>query len=117
MRVVIIALMLFFLNLSMVMVETLGIYDVNIAAEDKWRTEVDAAKTNKFDPDVAVDVAVSFGFGDFVSGFKTFVAMLWRITLVGETLKMFGINSTLADLFSLAGAIIYFLGVSEFIAN
>ena len=117
MRVIIIALMLFFLNLSVVMLDTLDIFNYNIAAEDQWRTEVDAAKTDKFDPDVAVDVAVSFGFGDFVSGFKTFVAMIWRITLVGETLKLFGINSTIANTFSLAGAIIYFLGISQFIAN
>ena len=117
MRVIVIALMLFFLNLSVVMLDTLGIYNYNIAAEDQWRTEVDAAKAERFDPDVGVDAAVSFGFGDFVSGFKTFVAMIWRVINIGETLILFGVDSTIANTFGLAGAVLYFLGIAQFIAN
>ncbi|KKK79992.1 hypothetical protein LCGC14_2827960, partial [marine sediment metagenome] len=44
MRIITIALILFFLNLSIVMFDTLGIYNVNIAAEDKWRENVEATK-------------------------------------------------------------------------
>ena len=122
MRVVIIALTLFFLNLSVVMVSTLDIYSFNIAVEDKWRAEVDAAKTNKFDPDQALQLP----FGDFFTGARTFIAMIWRVTLIGETLKLFfGLNCNsnfvslcaIADTFSFAGMIIYFLGIAQFIAK
>lgn len=117
MKVITIALTLFFLNLAMVMVDTLNIYSFNIAAEDLWRAEVESAQTQQFDPDVAVDVAVSFGFGDFVTGFKTFVNILWRVVNVGTTLKMFGVDSIMANLFGLAGGIVYILGITQFIAN
>ncbi len=117
MKVITIALTLFFLNLSMVMVSTLDIYSFNIAAEDQWREEVESAQAQQFDPDVAVDVAVSFGFGDFVTGFKTFVNILWRVVNVGETLKLFGVDDTIAGLFGLAGGIVYILGITQFIAN
>ena len=117
MKVITIALTLFFLNISMVMVSTLDIYNFNIAAEDKWREEVESAQAQQFDPDVAVDVAISFGFGDFVTGFKTFVNILWRVVNVGETLKLFGVDSAIAGLFGLAGGIVYILGITQFIAN
>ncbi len=113
MRVIIIAVLLFFLNLSIVMLDILGIFNVNIAAEDQWRKEVDEAKSESFDP----DQAITLPFGDFFSGARTFIAMIWRVTLVGETLKLFGIDDAIANTFSLAGAIIYFLGLSQFIAK
>ncbi len=126
MKVITIALTLFFLNLSMVMVSTLGIYNFNIAAEDQWRAEIESAQTQQFDPDVGVDAAVSFGFGDFVTGFKTFVNIIWRVVNVGVTIKLFfGLNCntnftslcTIADLFGFAGGIVYILGITQFISN
>ena len=113
MRVIIIALMLFFLNLSVVMLDTLDIFNYNIAAEDQWRTEVDAAKTDKFDPDQALQLP----FGDFFTGARTFISMIWRVVNIGETLKLFGVDSVIANLFGLAGGIIYFLGLAQFIAK
>ncbi len=117
MKVITIALTLFFLNLSMVMVSTLGIYNFDIAAEDLWRAEVESAQTEQYNPDVGVDAAVSFGFGDFVTGFRTFVNILWRVVNVGETLKMFGVDAAIAGLFGLAGGIVYILGITQFISN
>ncbi len=99
------------------MVDTLGIYDYNIATSDKWREEVEAAEASKFDPDISADVSAAFGFGDFVSGFKVFVNMIFRITFMGETLKLFGIDNTIANMFSFAGSIVYILGISQFISN
>ncbi len=117
MKVITIALTLFFLNLSMVMVDTLNIYNFNIAAEDQWRAEVEAAETEQYNPDVGVDAAVSFGFGDFVTGFRTFVNILWRVVNIGVTLELFGVDSGIAGLFGLAGGIVYILGITQFIAN
>ena len=117
MKVITIALTLFFLNLSMVMISTLGIYNFNIAADDLWRAEVESAQTQQFDPDVGVDAAVSFGFGDFVTGFKTFVNIIWRVVNLGTTLRLFGIHPEIATLFGLAGGIVYILGITQFISN
>ena len=117
MKVITIALTLFFLNLSMVIVSTLDIYSFNIAAEDKWREEVEVAQEGTFDPEVGVDAAVSFGFGDFVTGFQKFRDILFRVTFMGETLKLFGVDSAIANTFSFAGVITYILGISQFIAN
>ena len=117
MRVFVLAMMLFLFNLSVVMVDTLGIYDEGIPVTDKWQNEVDAAKEGRFDPDISADVSASFGFGDFISGFKIFVSAIFRVTFMGETLKLFGIDNTIANLFSAAGGIIYILGVAQFISN
>ncbi len=117
MRIITIALILFFLNLSIVMFDTLGIYNVNIAAEDKWRENVEATKAQEFDPDVGLDAAVSFGFGDFFSGFKQFASAVGRAVRVDTTLKMFGIDDTIANMFGFAVTILYIIGISQFISN
>ena len=57
------------------------------------------------------------GFGDFVTGFKLFVDIFFRATLLGEQLILFGLDSTLASLVSLAGVIIYLLAIAQFISN
>jgi len=125
MKLIVLALVLFFLNLSVVMTDTLNIFEYNVVSQDGWREDVEGIKAQKFDPDISADVSTSFGFGDFVSGFKNFIDAIWRITLVGEQLKIFGVRSSptcldcdkLANLFSFAGLIIYSLGLSQFISN
>ncbi|KKL09610.1 hypothetical protein LCGC14_2564140 [marine sediment metagenome] len=125
MRLFILALTLFFLNLSVVMVDTLGIYEFNVASDSLWRDDLEGIKSKQFDPDVAADVAVSFGFGDFVSGFKNFVDILFRAVNLGTTLKTFGLTNgpncsncdVISDLFGFGGLIIYLLGLSQFISN
>ena len=125
MKLIVLALVLFFLNLSVVITDELGIFSYNIATQSGWRDDIEAIKGQKFDPDISADVSTSFGFGDFVSGFKNFVDALWRITLVGEQLKMFGLQNSptcldcdrISNLFSIAGMMIYLLGIAQFISN
>ncbi len=112
-----IALMLFFLNLSFIIVDELGIFNYNIATSDKWREDVELAETSQFDPDISGDVQSSFGFGDFTSGFRLFRDMIFRVAFMGDTLRLFGIDDTIASMFSFAGSIIYILGVAQFISN
>ena len=117
MKLVILASMLFLLNISIVIVDTLGIYHFKPAESDNWRQDIEDVQAQKFDPDVAVDVATSFGFGDFISGFKNFVTALWRATLMGNQLKIFGLDNSLALLFNTLGIFIYILGIFQFISN
>ena len=120
MRLFVLAMTLFLLNVSIIMVDTLGIYNVNIANQgtsSEWFDEVQNAKSKQFDPDISADVSTSFGFGDFISGFKNFVDLVFRIVFIGTTLELFGIDSTIATLFGFVGAIIYFLGLAQFISN
>ena len=112
-----IALMLFFLNLSFVIVDELGIFNYNIATSDKWREAVEIAESSRFDPDVSADVSAAFGFGDFFSGFSVFRDMIFRVVFMGDTLRLFGIDDTIASMFSFAGSIIYIIGVAQFISN
>ncbi len=118
MKLITLALMLFFLNLSAFLVNTAGVFPNYIfVAQSDWRDEVEGAKSGKFDPDVAADVTTSFGFGDFVTGFKQFVQIFFRITFVGEQLKLFGLEEKIANVMSLGGIIIYLLGIAQFISN
>ncbi len=121
MKLVILASMLFLLNISIVIVDELNIYHFKPGESDNWRQDIEDIQTQKFDPDVAVDVATSFGFGDFISGFKNFVTALWRITLLGNNLKMFGLDpdgeTSIVFLFNTLGIFIYILGIFQFISN
>lgn len=125
MRLFVLAVLMFLLNLSVVMVDTLGIYQFGIATDSQWTDDVENVENQKFDPDISADVSTSFGFGDFVSGFKLFRDTLFRIVNIGSTLKVFGLVdsadcvgcSTLSNFFGFAGFIIYILGISQFISN
>ena len=117
MKLVILAFTLFLLNISIVIVDQLGIYHYKPGESDNWRQDVEEASDDEFNPDVAVDVATSFGFGDFISGFTKFVDLLWRMTLLGNQLKIFGLDAGLATLFNFIGIFIYILGVFQFISN
>ncbi len=120
MRLFVLAMTLFLLNVSIVMVDTLGIYNINIVnqgTESEWFEDVKEAQSKKFDPDISADVSTSFGFGDFVSGFKNFVDLLFRIVFIGATLQLFGVDLIIATLFGFAGIIIYLLGLAQFVSN
>ncbi|KKM23173.1 hypothetical protein LCGC14_1617870 [marine sediment metagenome] len=55
MRLFVLAMTLFLLNVSIIMVDTLGIYNVNIANQgtsSEWFDEVQNAKSKEFDPDI-----------------------------------------------------------------
>ncbi len=117
MRLFVLAMVLFLLNLSVVLVDTLGLFNVNYVTQASWRDDVQDIEAKKFDPDISADVSTSFGFGDFVSGFKNFIDMVFRIVNLGETVKLFGVDDEIANTFGLAGIIIYALGLSQFISN
>ena len=120
MRLFVLAMTLFLLNISIVMVDTLGIYNINIANQgtsSEWFDEVQNAQGKKFDPDLSADVSTSFGFGDFISGFKNFIDLVFRIVFIGTTLELFGVDSTIATLFGFVGVIVYLLGLSQFVSN
>ena len=117
MKLILLASLLFLLNISIAIVDVLGVYHFKPGESDNWRQDIEDVQTQKFDPDVAVDVAAAFGFGDFITGFKNFVTLLWRATLLGNNLKIFGLEQSLATLFNTIGIFIYILGVFQFISN
>lgn len=117
MRLFVLAMTMFLLNLSIIIVDELGIYNINIATDSQWRDDVVAVQVQKFDPDISADVSTSFGFGDFVSGFKNFVDILFRVVFISATLELFGVDPQIAFFFGLAGVIIYALGLAQFISN
>ena len=117
MRLYVLAMLMFFLNLSVVMVDILGLYNYSIATDSQWRDDISDIKGQKFDPDISADVSTSFGFGDFVSGFKNFVDALFRVVNIGSTLILFGVDQSIANIFGLAGIIIYAMGLAQFISN
>ena len=84
MKLVIIASILFMLNISIVIVDELDIYNFTPAQSDNWRNDLELAQEETFDPDIAVDVATSFGFGDFISGFK----ITWLTVLPSSLLNV-----------------------------
>ena len=117
MRLFVLAMTMFLLNLSVVIVDELGIYNINIATDSQWRDDIESVQSQRFDPDLSVDVSTSFGFGDFVSGFSLVVKILFRIVFIGTTLELFGVDARIAFFFGLGGIIIYGLGAAQFISN
>ncbi len=117
MRLYVLAMIMFLLNLSVVMVDTLGIYNFNIATDSQWRNDISDVKTKSLDPATSADVSTSFGFGDFISGFNIFIGAVYRIVNIGTTLILFGVNSTIANIFGAAGGIVYLLGLAQFVSN
>lgn len=119
MKVIILALIVFFLQVSVSIVDVLDIYQSNIVTvgENQWITEVESAQSDVYDPSAAVDVATSFGFGDFVNGFLRFRDMFYRVVNVKATLVLFGVDSAIAGLVGLGTIILWILGVAQFISN
>ncbi len=120
MKILVIALMIFFLNLSVAMVDLLGIYNFNVARDDLWTDDVSTIRTGQYNPDIAADVQTSFGFGDFVSGFNDLVKAIFRSVNVAATIQLFDTNDewgAIPGLFATAVTIIYLLGVAQFISN
>ena len=117
MRVFVIAITLFLLNLSVVLVDTLDIYNFNIATDEQWIQEVKNVKGSEYDPDLGADVATSFGFGDFISGLKIAVNMIWRVVNVGATLRLFGVDAVIANTFGFGAIILYGIGLGQIISN
>ncbi|HDY89803.1 MAG TPA: hypothetical protein ENH82_17015 [bacterium] len=120
MKIIVIAMMMFFLNLSVAMVDVLGIYDYNTVTSNQWNTDIDSAKSEQYDPDIAADVQTSFGFGDFVSGFRFFRDIIFRAVNVSATIRLFDTNNewgSIPTFFGFAVTFLYILGLAQFISN
>ena len=119
MKIIVIALMVFFLNLSISMVDILDLYNDVPATDNQLQKSIDKTlDTAEFNPDIAADVSTSFGFGDFTSGFLRFRDMMFRVVNVSATLhNMFGLDEGVAKLFGGAIGILYIIGIAQFIAN
>ena len=123
MKVIVIALMIFFLNLSVVMVDSLGLYNYNQVTGGQWETTIKTATSEEieaYNPDIAADVQTSFGFGDFISGFRSLRDIIFRVVNVGATIKRFDSKDEwgqIPNLFGLAAGFIYILGLAQFISN
>ena len=123
MKIIVIALMIFFLNLSVAMIDLLDIYVVNAPVDKKWLSEVESAvavQSLNYDPDIAAEVSTSFGFGDFVTGFLRFRDMLYRVVNVSATIRLFDSKNewgAIPTFFGFAASIIYIVGIAQFISN
>ncbi|MCH8003895.1 MAG: hypothetical protein IH934_04675 [Nanoarchaeota archaeon] len=118
MRVIIIAMLVFFLNLSVQIVDVLNIYQFNIPTQGGWNDEVSNIENRQYlRSDVTADVSTSFGFGDFIVGMNIFIDFIYRVLFISATLKLFGTPATIANLVSLPVFLLYGLGLAQFIAN
>ncbi|KKK53812.1 hypothetical protein LCGC14_3091010 [marine sediment metagenome] len=117
MKIIVIALMVFFLNVTLNIVGLLDIYEFNIAADEVWIQDIESARSEKYDPDVGADVATSFGFGDFITGFRKFRDTIYRVVNVAATLRLFGLDAELSRLFGAVVFALYLLGIAQFISN
>lgn len=106
------------LQLSVVVVDTLALYDLGIATQSDWVDEAQSVEQRQYlRSDVATDVSTSFGFGDFIVGLKNFIDFVWRVLNVAATLEMFGLDPTLARLVSAPVFLLYGIGLAQFIAG
>lgn len=118
MKILVLAMIVFFLQLSISMVDTLGIYNFNVATQDDWIDEAQSIEKQKYlRSDITGDVSTSFGFGDFIVGLKVFIDFVWRVINVKETMELFGLDPTIAGFVSAPIFILYGLGLAQFIAN
>ena len=118
MRVIIIAFLVFFLNLSVQIVDVLDIYAFNIPTQTAWSDEVTNIEDRQYlRSDVTADVSTSFGFGDFIVGLNIFIDFIFRVLFVSATLKLFGTPTAIANLVSIPVFLLYGLGLAQFIAN
>ena len=118
MRILLIAMIVFFLQISIGLVDVLNIFDYNIATQDDWVTETTSIQNQAYlKSDVTAEVSTTFGFGDFIVGMKIFIDTIWRVLNIRQTLVLFGLNSALATIFTAIVFLLYGLGLAQFISN
>jgi len=118
MKILFIAMMVFFLQLSVAIVDVTGLYSYNIATQDDWKEDVEKIESEQYlRSDVTKDVSTSFGFGDFIVGLKSFIDVIARVLKVHVTLEAFGVPKDLSGLLSAPVYFLYGLGIAQFIAN
>ena len=118
MRILFIAILVFFLQVSIGLVDVLGIYDYNIATQNNWLEETISIENQAYlRSDVTADVSTTFGFGDFIVGMNILIKTVKRVLWLPDTLKLFGLDAVLAVLFSGGVFLLYGLGLAQFISN
>lgn len=118
MKVLVIASLLFLLNLSVVVVDTLGLYSFSVATQTDWQDELSSVDNQQYlSNEVTEEVNTSLGFGDFVVALRIFIDFIWRVLNFGSTLIAFGMDGELANLLSIPVFLLYGLGVSQYIGN
>ena len=118
MRIIIIAMLLFFLNLSVQVIDILDIFQYNIATQSDWNVEVKDIENRQYlRSDVTADVSTSFGFGDFIVGLNLFIDFIFRVLFISATLQLFGLDPVIANLVSLPVFFLYGLGLIQLIGN
>ena len=118
MRIIILAMILFFLNLSIQVIDVLDIFQHNIATQTDWNVEaIDIEGRKYLRSDVTADVSTSFGFGDFIVGLNIFIDFLFRTLFISATLQLFGVPPLLANLISAPVFFLYGLGLIQLIGN
>lgn len=117
MRYVSIALFVFFLHISMALLNASQLTIVTKQTSSDWFDQTEAMLDNTYDY-TEVSSTYDFGFGDFIKGMWYFVQTFgFGIIWVPRTLQMFGIISPFSYYFSLPVYIIYVLGIAQFISN
>jgi len=118
MKYVSIALFLFFLQVSMAVINATGILPTNLQPATEWFEAVDDNQWADQDY-VQGEIGESeIGLGDFVKGTIKFVeAFGLGIVWFPYTLERFGITSPFIYYFGLPVYILYFLAIAQFISN
>lgn len=115
-----IVLFIFFIHVSMAIVNTTGILSVEYQEQEDWFDDVkdDRLKDESYVQSQVSTSAESFGFGDFIKGILYFVrAVGWGIISVPYTLGIFGLEYPYNYYFGLPVYFLYFLAIAQFIAN
>ena len=122
MRYLSFVLFLFFIQLSLAVVNATDILQTEYQEQSDWFQDVnqkELADESYVQSQISPNVE-SFGFGDFIKGILYFVkAVGWGIISVPYTLNQFGItySNPLNYLFSLPIYFLYFLAIAQFISN
>lgn len=119
MKYVLIAMLIFIINISMAMTNALGFYSFSLQEHDEWMNSVDEAEVSEESyVSSQVNSDTDFNFGDFVKGLWIFIKTFGLGVLAfGYTLKAFGLMYPFTWLITIIVWVIYALGISQYIAN
>jgi len=113
-----IVLFLFMIQVSISVINGIGILHSELQPQAEWFDAIDneqLANESYIQGEVSAD---SFGFGDFIKGFWYFIkAVGLGIISIPYTLGIFGLRSPFIYYFSIPVYFLYFLAVAQFLAN